>query len=70
MTLEDVYFFEYLIEQDSITVYKYVNERAMNQFEGPMNALIRNVEQAHEAGDIGHIEGRASDFLCASAQWR
>ena len=28
MTLEDVYFFEYLIEQDSITVYKYVNERA------------------------------------------
>ena len=40
MTLEDVYFFEYLIEQDSITVYKYVNERAMNQFEGPMNALI------------------------------
>lgn len=52
MTLEDVYFFEYLIEQDSITVYKYVNERAMNQFEGPMNALIRNVEQAHEGSDM------------------
>lgn len=57
MTLEDVYFFEYLIEQDSITVYKYVNERAMNQFEGPMNALIRNVEQAHEGSDMPYWKG-------------
>lgn len=36
MTLEDVYYFEYLIDSDHITVYKYVNERAMNQFEGPL----------------------------------
>lgn len=64
MTLEDVYFFEYLIEQDSITVYKYVNERAMNQFEGPMNALIRNVEQAHEGSDIAIWEGQLRTF-CA-----
>ena len=64
MTLEDVYFFEYLIEQDSITVYKYVNERAMNQFEGPMNALIRNVEQAHEGSDIAILEGQLRTF-CA-----
>ena len=64
MTLEDVYFFEYLIEQDSITVYKYVNERAMNQFEGPMNALIRNVEQAHEGSDISRLEDQLRTF-CA-----
>ena len=64
MTLEDVYFFEYLIEQDRITVYKYVNERAMNQFEGPMNALIRNVEQAHEGSDIAILEGQLRTF-CA-----
>ena len=68
MTLEDVYFFEYLIEQDSITVYKYVNERAMNQFEGPMNALIRNVEQAHEGSDmtvyeVGHDMKKNCRFL-------
>ena len=62
MTLEDVYFFEYLIEQDSITVYKYVNERAMNQFEGPMNALIRNVEQAHEGSDISRLEDQLRTF--------
>lgn len=30
MTLEDVYYFEYLIDSDHITVYKYVNERSMN----------------------------------------
>lgn len=64
MTLEDVYFFEYLIEQDKITVYKYVNGRAMNQFEGPMNALIRNVEQAHEGSDISRLEDQLRTF-CA-----
>ncbi len=64
MTLEDVYFFEYLIEQDSISVYKYVNERAMNQFEGPMNELIQNVEQAHEGSDIARLEDQLRTF-CA-----
>ena len=56
--------FTFLIEQDSITVYKYVNERAMNQFEGPMNALIRNVEQAHEGSDISRLEDQLRTF-CA-----
>ena len=64
MTLEDVYFFEYLLEQDKITVYKYVNGRAMIQFEGPVNALIRNVEQAHEGSDIAILEGQLRTF-CA-----
>lgn len=64
MTLEDVYFFEYLIEQDSITVYKYVNERAMTQFEGSLNVLIRNVEQAHEGSDIARLEDQLRTF-CA-----
>ena len=64
MTLEDAYFFEYLIEQDSITVYKYVNERAMNQFDGSMNALIQNVEQAHEGSDIARLEDQLRTF-CA-----
>ena len=64
MTLEDVYFFEYLLEQDSISVYKYVNERAMNQFEGSMNALIQNVEQAHEGSDIARLEDQLRTF-CA-----
>lgn len=64
MTLEDAYFFEYLIEQDSITVYKYVNERAMNQFDGSMNALIQNVEQTHEGSDIARLEDQLRTF-CA-----
>lgn len=64
MTLEDVYFFEYLTEQDSITVYKYVNERAMTQFEGSLNVLIRNVEQAHEGSDIARLEDQLRTF-CA-----
>lgn len=64
MTLEDVYFFEYLTEQDSITVYKYVNERAMTQFEGSLNAMIRNVEQAHEGSDIARLEDQLRTF-CA-----
>ena len=64
MTLEDVYFFEYLLGQDKITVYKYVNGRAMIQFEGPVNALIRNVEQAHEGSDIAILEGQLRTF-CA-----
>ena len=64
MTLEDVYFFEYLTEQDSITVYKYVNERAMTQFEGSLNVLIWNVEQAHEGSDIARLEDQLRTF-CA-----
>ena len=64
MTLEDVYFFEYLLGHDKITVYKYVNGRAMIQFEGPVNALIRNVEQAHEGSDIAILEGQLRTF-CA-----
>ena len=64
MTLEDVYFFEYLTEQDSITVYKYVNERAMTQFEGSLNAMIRDVEQAHEGSDIARLEDQLRTF-CA-----
>lgn len=64
MTLEDVYFFEYLIEQDSITVYKYVNGRAMPQFDGFINVLIQNVEQAHEGSDIAILEGQLRTF-CA-----
>ena len=64
MTLEDVYFFEYLLDQDTISAYKYVNERAMNQFEGSMNELIRNVEQAHEGSDIARLEDQLRTF-CA-----
>ena len=64
MTLEDVYFFEYLLEQDSITVYKYVNERAINQFEGSLNTLIREVEQAHEGSDMARLEDQLRSF-CA-----
>lgn len=64
MTLEDVYFFEYLIEQDSITVYKYVNECAMNQFDGPLNVLIENVEQMHEGSDVARLEAQLRTF-CA-----
>lgn len=64
MTLEDVYFFEYLLENDSITVYKYVNERAMNQFDGSLNELIRKVEQAHEGSDIARLEDQLRAF-CA-----
>ena len=64
MTLEDVYFFEYLLGQDKITVYKYVNGRAMIQFEGSMNVLIQNVEQAHEGSDIAILEGQLRTF-CA-----
>lgn len=64
MTLEDVYFFEYLLEQDKITVYKYVNGRAMPQFDGFINVLIQNVEQAHEGSDIAMLEGQLRTF-CA-----
>ena len=64
MTLEDVYFFEYLIEQDKITVYKYVNGRAMPRFDGFINVLIQNVEQAHEGSDIAILEGQLRTF-CA-----
>ena len=64
MTLEDVYFFEYLIGQDKITVYKYVNGRAMPQFDGFINVLIQNVEQAHEGSDIAILEGQLRTF-CA-----
>ncbi len=64
MTLEDVYFFEYLIDRDSITVYKYVNERAMNRFEGSLNILIGNVEQAHDGSDIARLEDQLRTF-CA-----
>ena len=64
MTLEDVYFFEYLLGQDKITVYKYVNGRAMPQFDGLINVLIQNVEQAHEGSDIAILEGQLRTF-CA-----
>lgn len=64
MTLEDVYFFEYLLENDSIAVYKYVNERAMNQFDGSLNELIQKVEQAHEGSDIARLEDQLRAF-CA-----
>ncbi len=64
MTLQDVYFFEYLIDRDSITVYKYVNERAMNRFEGSLNILIGNVEQAHDGSDIARLKDQLRTF-CA-----
>lgn len=64
MTLEDVYFFEYLTDRDSITVYKYVNERAMNQFEGSLNVLIGNVERAHDGSDTARLEDQLRTF-CA-----
>ena len=64
MTLEDVYFFEYLLGQDKITVYKYVNGRAMPQFDGFINVLIQNVEQAHVGSDIAILEGQLRTF-CA-----
>lgn len=64
MTLEDVYFFEYLNEQDHITIYKYVNERAMNQFQGTLNEMIRMVEQAREDSNVAKAEERLRTF-CA-----
>ena len=64
MTLEDVYYFEYLIASDCITVYKYVNERAMNQFHGSLNDLIRMVEQAHGDSDVARMEDQLRAF-CA-----
>lgn len=64
MTLEDVYLFEYLIDRDSITVYKYVNESAMNLFEGSLNILIGNVEQAHDGSDIARLKDQLRTF-CA-----
>ena len=64
MTLEDVYFFEYLMEQDSISIYKYVNERAMNQFEGSLNVMIRNMEKAQESSDAARLEDQLRTF-CA-----
>lgn len=64
MTLEDVYYFEYLIDSDYITVYKYVNERAMNQFEGPLKDLIRMEEKAHTDSNISEMEEHLQAF-CA-----
>lgn len=64
MTLEDVYYFEYLIDSDHITVYKYVNERAMNQFEGPLKDLIRMEEKAHTDSNIAEMEEHLRAF-CA-----
>lgn len=64
MTLEDVYYFEYLIDSDHITVYKYVNERAMNQFEGSLKDLIRMVENAHTDSNIAEMEEHLRAF-CA-----
>jgi len=64
MTLEDVYYFEYLIDSDHITVYKYVNERAMNQFEGPLKDLIRMEEKAHTDSNIAEMEEHLQAF-CA-----
>lgn len=64
MTLEDVYYFEYLIDSDHITVYKYVNERSMNQFEGSLNDLIRMVENAHTDRNIARMEEHLRTF-CA-----
>ena len=64
MTLEDVYYFEYLIDSDHITVYKYVNERSMNQFEGPLKDLILLVENAHTDSNIARMEDHLRAF-CA-----
>lgn len=64
MTLEDVYYFEYLIDSDHITVYKYVNERSMNQFEGSLKDLIRMVENAHTDSNIARMEEHLRAF-CA-----
>ena len=64
MTLEDVYFFEYLMEQDSISIYKYVNERAMNQFEGSLNELIRRVEKVLDGSNAARLEDQLRTF-CA-----
>ncbi len=64
MTLEDVYYFEYLIDSDHITVYKYVNERSMNQFDGPLKDLIRMAENAHTDSNIAEMEEHLRVF-CA-----
>lgn len=64
MTLEDVYYFEYLIDSDHITVYKYVNERSMNQFDGPLKDLIRMAENAHTDSNIAKMEEHLRVF-CA-----
>lgn len=64
MTLEDVYYFEYLLDSDRITVYKYVNERAMNQFDGSLNELIRMVEQSHTDSNVARMEDQLRSF-CA-----
>lgn len=64
MTLEDVYFFEYLMEQDSISIYKYVNERAMNQFEGSLNELIQRVEKVLDGPNAARLEDQLRTF-CA-----
>ena len=64
MTLEDVYYFEYLIDSDYITVYKYVNERAMNQFEGPLKDLIR-MEDLEPYPYIYFEKGESNSFYFA-----
>ena len=64
MTLQDVYFFEYLIGDDSIKVYKYVNERAMAQYDGSLNEMIRMISEAHEGSGISQLEDQLRTF-CA-----
>lgn len=64
MTLEDVYFFEYKAKQDELTVYKYVNERAITRYEGTVNAFIRSLEQPHVNSDIEGMEDQLRTF-CA-----
>lgn len=47
MSLNDEYYFDYSVETDIITLYKYINERAMQLMNATLDEFVENMDREH-----------------------
>lgn len=61
MTLKNEYYFDYVISQNKLTIYKYINERSVTVYESSLEQFLQNYENA---GQTEEQKRQIEDF-CA-----
>lgn len=61
MTLKNEYYFDYVISQNKLTIYKYINERSVAVYESSLEQFLQNYENA---GQTEEQKRQIEDF-CA-----
>lgn len=61
MTLKNEYYFDYIISQNKLTIYKYINERSVTVYESSLEQFLQNYENEEQTEE----QKRQIEDFCA-----